>query len=73
MSLAANGVDLGAGVSLDELLAATLEVVEAEVGARVEGGAASGDDGDGDGGGGYGGRGRGGNVGDTLQMDGGGQ
>ena len=70
MSLAANGVDLGAGVSLDELLAATLEVVEAEVGARVEGGAASGDDGDG---GGYGGRGRGGNVGDTLQMDGGGQ
>ena len=73
MSLAANGVDLGAGVSLDELLAATLEVVEAEVGARVEGGAASGD-GDGDGGGGYGGRGRrGGNVGDTLQMDGGGQ
>ena len=69
MSLAANGVDLGAGVSLDELLAATLEVVEAEVGARVEGGTASGDDGDGDGGRGR----RGGNVGDTLQMDGGGQ
>ena len=43
-SLAADGVDLCAGVSLDELLAAAVEIVEAEVGARVEGGAASGDD-----------------------------
>ena len=62
LSLAADGVDLVAGVSLDELLAATVEIVEAEVSARVEGVAASGDD---DGGGG----GRSSfDVGDTLKL-----
>ena len=47
--LAADGLDLRLGVPLGELGAAALEVVEAEVRARVEGAAAEGKGGDGGG------------------------